>query len=136
VASLSVADVPVASAATLAADALVTSFTVAGATIASLPDIEAYTTISGIGVTDSAAAILNDLDALGFDSRIRSIAFTDLVAPELNISYGQYVGDYSALAAMTGAFTLVVHGATAAGAAILQGMPTSPRSPSSTPPTA
>ena len=121
VTSLTVIDVPLISVATMALDTLVTSFTVAGATIASLPDIETYPAITGIGLTDSADAILNDLDALGFDGRIRSIAFTDAVAPQLNISYGQYVGDFTALASLTGAYTLVVRDATAAAAAVLQG---------------
>ena len=121
VTSLSVTDVPLSSVVALATDSLVSGFTVTGATIAALPVIETYAAITGIGVTDSAAAILNDLDALAFDGRIRSIAFTDALPPQLDISYGQYVGDIAALASLTGAYTLAVRNATAAAAAVLQG---------------
>jgi hypothetical protein len=91
--------------------------TVGGVTAANAQTVQANARVSSFAVSDTAANIVANLDALNADGKLSSIAVTGTSA--LTLGYTTFLADSTALGKLTGAYTLTVTGAAAAGASLV-----------------
>ena len=89
-----------------------------------LGDTTALNEISGtytITISDTAANVAANLDALNADAHVTSIALTDPPTPTLGLTAAQYANDTKALGEITTPYTIVISstGAVAAKAAVI-----------------
>ena len=95
--------------------AAVDQVSVTGVGAASAGFVQANGYVASFNVTDTAANVAANLDALNGDTRLSAIALSD--ASPLILSAAKLAADTVALGKLTGAFTLTVTGVTATGAA-------------------
>ncbi len=96
------------------------SLTVTAVSVATAASILANATVVAFTVADTAANVTAALSTLGGDGKLTGITFTDTSKPTLTLTYAQYSGSTATLAKIAGVYGLVVTGAPASAAAVLQ----------------
>jgi hypothetical protein len=97
---------------------------VAGALAADAATLAGETGVTSVSVTDTAANVSANLDALqalAAGGQLASVAFTDTGEPTLSLTQAQLASDAGAIAAIAGSYALAVSGVTAANAATVAG---------------
>ena len=93
---------------------------ISAATASQAAALQANSHVTGFAISDTAANVVANLNALVADSNLGAITLTDTAKPTLTLTATTYLNDTSVLAKIGSAFTLAVTGASLAQAASLQ----------------
>ena len=93
---------------------------VSGVSVANAASVAAGANVASVGITDTAANVAANIDALqalSLAGQLGAVTLTDTGTPTLAVTSAQLAIDAGAVAAITGAYTLAVSGIPAASAA-------------------
>ena len=93
---------------------------VSGVAVANATTLQANGSVASFSITDTSTNVLDNLVTLNGDTKIATIAFTDVGTPSLSLPFTRYTASTTALASFIGSYVLVVSDAPVSAAAALQ----------------